>query len=415
MSDSKVSFTIRRPTPVSRVPSALPSNVPSPAPRFPSPAQSPHPHFQPHHPDSSDDDAESQDELVTSFDKFGVQRLNRKSKKLDGPLVIPALENRDWKEVARKRKAGARFVPPSASAQTGADGSVGGLGTKDAINAGPVRSGLQIKERHIKVEQEDVNGDVAMHLQEEEEVKVEETETEDQRALRALLAESSGGVPSGSTIDIIPAPVSEAEALKQDIEELPDVATLEDYERVPVSQFGAALLRGMGWKEGTAASRKPGKGMIEPYLPAARPALLGIGAKEMEVFDDGNNGKNKKFTNSRKPGKYMPIVRQEREGTSTPGSRSGRDRSRSPNRSDGIRSRRPSKSLDRKDRDKDIQTRGSRRDHDYDQRDRYRGSMGDRDRDRKYDDKDKHYPNGERDGKRDGDRRNRSRERRRDY
>ena len=68
--------------------------------------------------------------------------------------------------------------------------------------------------------------------------------------------------------------------------------TLADYERVPVSQFGAALLRGMGWKEGTAASRK-NKGPVEPYLPQSRPALLGIGAKEKEVLDDGSQKKGK--------------------------------------------------------------------------------------------------------------------------
>ena len=39
----------------------------------------------------------------------------------------------------------------------------------------------------------------------------------------------------------------DVEAFQKNLEELPDEATLEDYEKVPVEEFGAALLRGMGW------------------------------------------------------------------------------------------------------------------------------------------------------------------------
>lgn len=30
----------------------------------------------------------------------------------------------------------------------------------------------------------------------------------------------------------------------------PDESTLDDYESVPIEQFGLAILRGMGWKDG---------------------------------------------------------------------------------------------------------------------------------------------------------------------
>lgn len=78
-------------------------------------------------------------------------------------------------------------------------------------------------------------------------IKMEEyEETEDQKALRAILAGVNGVEHDGPMIDIIPTPISEADAYKQDVNELPEAATLEDYARVPVSQFGAAPLRGMG-------------------------------------------------------------------------------------------------------------------------------------------------------------------------
>lgn len=414
---SKVSFTIRRPSPVSRAASSGPDSdasssfkipsiprrvLPNDEPTLGSPlarsaTSSPHPsrlaqsHTQQQN-DSSDDDSAVEDELVTGFDKFGVQRcvsflsppvqlfqltkvtsgiinsLNGE-KKDNKPLVIPALKNKDWKELARKRRNGNQYVPPSAAATTGKDGSVGGLGTKDTINSGPVLSGLQVKQRVISVVEgpnmvEDVP-DVKMEVEEE---------TEDQKALRAILAEANPETHDGPVIDIIPTPISEADALKQDMDELPDTATLEDYARVPVSQFGAALLRGMGWKEGTSASRKPGKGLIEPYLPTARPALLGIGAREQEVYDDGS----KKSGKSKRPDRrYVPIVKQDRSDTPSNGAR---HRSRSPRRSSRRNSRSPDRYSSRGDRRGDSR-RESRYDTEGQDRDRHRVDARDRRRD----------------------------------
>lgn len=419
---SNVSFTIRRPSPVSRAASSgpdsdvgssfkiplLPSRIPlnddstlgSPLTRSatssPRPSRLAQSHVQ-HQDDSSDEDSVIEDELVTGFDKFGVQRcvffpfpplqlfqltkvtpaitnsLNGE-KKEKKPLVIPPLKNKDWRELARKRRKGSQYVFPSAAPVTGKDGSVGGLGTKDTINSGPVLSGLQVRQKAIPV----VKG--VNIVEDAQDVKMEiEEETEDQKALRAILAETNGETHDGLIIDIIPNPISEADALKQDVDELPDAATLEDYARVPVSQFGAALLRGMGWKEGTSASRKPGRGLTEPYLPSARPALLGIGAKEQEVYDDGS----KKGGKSKRPDRrYVPIVKQERSDTPSNGTR---DRSRSPRRpSKAISSRYSSRSPNgRSERKEDSRRRESTHDTEARDRDRERrrGDVRDRRRD----------------------------------
>ncbi|KAF9495292.1 hypothetical protein BDN71DRAFT_1482738 [Pleurotus eryngii] len=403
----KVSFTVRRPTPISRGESSGPESdsgssfkVPSlprhlssqndsvpGSPLARSATSSPRPKDKPvayyDDKDSSDEDNDGiQDELVTGFNRFGVQRLKPK-KKPEGPLIIPALKNRDWREVARKRRTATQFVPASGAAQTGADGSVGGLGTRDYINSGPVLIGLQVKS---KVEDKDA---VMSEIKEEEttEVKMEEgQETEDQRALRAILAGVNGNNNGEPSIDIIPTPVSEEDALKQDVADLPDSATLTDYERVPVSQFGAALLRGMGWKEGTAASKK-GKGMVEPYLPEARPALLGIGAKEKEALDDG---RPKKGGSKRPEKRYMPVVRKEREGSrrdaDADGYRNGaKDRSDSQRGSGSRRnSRSPGRRSERRDPDDRtayVERRSSRhRAYDWDRNRDDRRSDGNRDR-----------------------------------
>ncbi|KAF5345351.1 hypothetical protein D9758_008467 [Tetrapyrgos nigripes] len=417
---SKVSFTVRRPTPVSRATSSGPDSdsgssfkVPSlprhlvndSAPGSPlarSNTSSPKSRHYEDDRDSSDEDDQIQDELVTGFDQFGVQRLHEPKKASQGPLVIPALRNRDWREMARKRRTASQFVPESARAQaTGKDGSVGGLGTKDMINSGPVLSGLQVRKKEVSVKKEE---DVEMMevLVTEAEVKTEKVElTEDELALRALLA-GNDGEDSGPHIDVILTPVSEADAYKQDVDELPESASLEDYSRVPISQFGAAMLRGMGWKEGTAASRKR-TGMVEPYIPEARPALLGIGAKEMEVFDDGSSSKKKKHQIKEK---YIPVIKKDKDGNVIEERRDKgrRDRSRSPRRESRPSSRRGSPDRDR-DRYYDDRRRDSdrRRDRDYDRdRDSERKDR-DRERDRRDRDRGKDKDRGK-DGRRDKDR-----------
>ena len=212
--------------------------------------------------------------------------------------------------------------------------------------------------------------------------------SEDEAALRAVLAEARGEplLPSGPALTI--APVSETDALRQDVAELPDAATAADYARVPVAQFGAALLRGMGWKEGTAATRKPGRGLVEPYLPPARPALLGIGAKEQEVYDDGSK---KRKGAGRPERRYVPIVKQEKtpSGTASPAGR--RSRSRSPRRS-ATSSRRTSP-----DRYRERESNGRRND-DMDRR-----RTEDRDR-RRYDDQRERRRDDDRERRRDDDR-----------
>ena len=280
--------------------------------------------------------------------------------------------------------------------KTGADGSVGGLGTKDTINSGPLLSGLVVSEKRMRM---DVDGD--------DNAKVEVTattttevheETEDEKAMRALLAAASGEKnEDGFTIGAIPSvsnefthPADEADAFRRDVVTRPEEATLEDYNRTPVEQFGEALLRGMGWKPGQAASRKR-TGPVEPYLPAARPALLGIGAKEREAVDDGS--KIKKPTRPER--RYVPLVKKERDGTASDPER--RDREKERDRDRGEKDRRYDS-----DRERGGKSREQDRDYEYDRR-----------RDRDYDDygrdrrKEKGY---EKERERDKDRR-RDRER----
>jgi G patch domain/KOW motif-containing protein len=51
----------------------------------------------------------------------------------------------------------------------------------------------------------------------------------------------------------------EEQRFKADVASRPDEASLEDYEKIPVEAFGKALLRGMGWSEGTPIGKTNAK------------------------------------------------------------------------------------------------------------------------------------------------------------
>lgn len=58
-------------------------------------------------------------------------------------------------------------------------------------------------------------------------------------------------------------------------------SSFADYEDVPVSQFGLAMLRGMGWKpeKGIGKNEK----IVEPSLPVVRPKGMGLGAEKRKL------------------------------------------------------------------------------------------------------------------------------------
>ena len=71
----------------------------------------------------------------------------------------------------------------------------------------------------------------------------------------------------------------------QELKTLPDEADDEAYDRVPISEFGAALLRGMGWTGGGESSSKA------PPTPAMRPHRLGLGATPKILVPNAIPGK----------------------------------------------------------------------------------------------------------------------------
>lgn len=88
------------------------------------------------------------------------------------------------------------------------------------------------------------------------------------------------------------------------LEELPEITNEEEYEEVPVEEFGEALLRGMGW-DGTRedTDRKDHKSTKLPHQEG-RPLYSGIGAK--------GSGSGKPL-NRISESSFMPLVKVNRE------------------------------------------------------------------------------------------------------
>jgi hypothetical protein len=161
--------------------------------------------------------------------------------------------------------------------------------------------GLSVRKR-VRVE-EPTSQSTAQEVRDEEvvvEVKVEEKPlTADEEALQALLGtkkEVKGPdmVISATREDsATPEPMNETDAYKRAIALAPNVSTLEDYERVPVEEFGAALLRGMGWKGEKVGG---GKEVVR------RQNLLGLGAKELKGAEELGAWVQKSDTKRLRPG-----------------------------------------------------------------------------------------------------------------
>ncbi|CRG87987.1 hypothetical protein PISL3812_05009 [Talaromyces islandicus] len=153
---------------------------------------------------------------------------------------------------------------------------------------------------------------------------------QDELALQALISESQGNNDRKRSNLVIESSNSqgrydETSSFRTDVATRPDQASLEAYNAIPVEEFGAALLRGMGWKEGQSIGRGKYGGAstaaAKAVVPERRPGFLGIGAKDISgdkgaETEIGAWGKAAMRKGSRKGGDssgntegiYMPIV-----------------------------------------------------------------------------------------------------------
>ncbi|XP_043652735.1 protein PXR1 [Drosophila teissieri] len=98
------------------------------------------------------------------------------------------------------------------------------------------------------------------------------TESLEQRAARELISASQNNGAEGLDGQKLVLPALKADELPLDGAK---EATLDDYDNIPIQQFGLAMLRGMGWVD--PPPKKKGSGPIDD-APFLRPKGMGLGA-----------------------------------------------------------------------------------------------------------------------------------------
>jgi hypothetical protein len=250
--------------------------------------------------DVSDDGGEDivRHEAVTGFDIREGGALKKDAENVNTPLVIPKLRTKNWRdEIRRHRRRGKNLLPPDVQAQNRGEGLASRTENVFSEDSEP-KWGLTVTKKVIAEEEAmAINAqipkeDVAARTEAVAELNTEKPreKTDDDRAIEALMGVGPDNKISSLVIPIAKAPpegdyqgrISENDAYRQAIKVAPDVSTLEDYERIPVEEFGAALLRGMGWKEDDGK-----KGRVErPKETKRRQNLLGLGATELKGAEE---------------------------------------------------------------------------------------------------------------------------------
>jgi len=322
----------------------------------------------------SDDEANRKQPAVEFLSDFDAKSSNKRKKgdnavASGSSLVIQSQPNKDWKKEAQLLRAGSarrkhKTYLPDEATNHGAKGpalteeqlaaadriianTVGGLsGKADSSRSGTATPTTELRGAlaHTTLVSNAPSPSAAVSIP-------EEAESEDAKALRELLKGGNDQQGEGQDqIDVILQHASdsfklgakepnEEDNFRKDLDSRPDSvrwpssissiyvlndagrvqSTLDDYARVPVEHFGAALLRGMGW--GTSASEREARKPTEAIIPKARPALLGIGAKPLTLTEEagaaasGSRSAPKK--SRREEMRFVPLMRREVTSSAT--------------------------------------------------------------------------------------------------
>ena len=400
------------------------------------------------------DDSEGEDEHppaheeVTGFDHSAGGAISKHKPEEKAPLVIKVNSKNNWRDrVTRARKS---WLPPEVQAQRAAQEA----GTEDAgeveVEGPSTKYGLSYAQKSGEDRKEESTVENGGDADADTTETPAKPLTQEEQALQALISESKGEggterksnlVIEGKRTNGWSVEENETKSFRTDMESRPDSASLADYAAVPVEEFGAALLRGMGWKEGEPVNKSrygdtvSTQTALKARVPERRPGYLGIGAKdisgkagssELELGAWGKSAMRK----AKKPGEglYTPVLmRSKKTGELITEDEFKKLQKEEPEKSDEWKERRD-RNLEKYGRDR------KRRDEDEDESDRHRSSgrssrnasaSPDRERRRRkyYDDEDSDRKSSDRryrDRSRDRDRdrrdrdRDRDRERRRD-
>ncbi|CAO3671430.1 unnamed protein product [Umbelopsis ramanniana] len=306
---------------------------------------------------------------------FSVFRsLHEKVKQKE--IVIPSLPNKDFRKDAVTKRS---IYIPEAGLNGGKNA---GPSQPEVLGQQVAQYGLQVTKKTKETVTVEENGSSSEMQIEESTTVTEPTQTLEEAALAALVREANSDDEEEPASNlVIP---SELDVFRNDVQNRPEETSLEEYDQVPVEQFGAALLRGMGWKEGQALGGGKG-GASEPLAAknfVRRDALLGLGAKPEDLPESDRQNRRNAYQFS-DTNLLVPRLKESSRGSSrsnTPADdrRRSRPRSRSPPQSSSSRprSRSPPRKSRRREDSRDRSPKRSRRERSRSY-DRYKRSNDD--------------------------------------
>ncbi|KAI0024906.1 DExH-box splicing factor binding site-domain-containing protein [Xylariomycetidae sp. FL0641] len=304
------------------------------------------PHALGHDSDSEEDDGiNGRKEAITSlgddsFQNDSKRRAGETHKRGTGqaPFVIGGHKNRDWKADLKTQKD-TRHTP-SRDTRSGESNKE----TDSADQDKQIKWGLTItKKSPGEGTQRSDTGASNVHATPASEVAGQTAAPSspqpadghnDKEAMDALLGKRNPAkdlIIHDASADRKPSSLSEHDAYNQRMREAAEVSTVEEYSEIPEGEFGAAMLRGMGW-DGKDSGPKPKE-------VKRRTARLGLGAKEDKEIKEAELAK-KHGHRERRPRldeyrRDREKDRQDREGRYRDSYKSQRDRERHGHASDG--------------------------------------------------------------------------------
>lgn len=258
--------------------------------------------------DASDDEdaSHAKRQTITHFDSAAGGAVDARAPKKEEkkPLVIAALANRDWREASKRQRA-QKYGITTEQLEARNESAQNPEGVDKVVKeTEAVRYGLNVFAPSASTSAEDAQQEEEAQQQQDD--KPEQPKTADQLAIDAL----TGAAPT-STLTIPTAAVTEEDAFNDSYHSAPPAPSLSDYAAVPVEEYGAAMLRGMGWKgpssTPTTTQSKTGKKQLPP---AKRPALLGIGADPnaaAQAEELGAWGKSSSRGGRKEPTMFIPV------------------------------------------------------------------------------------------------------------
>lgn len=258
----------------------------------------------------SDDEEDCNRYKDEDFPMTGKRKRESLSQEASQPKVIPLRSQSDWRE-DRKRRLGMRDKYMS---EFGISEDVRDNTVEKAFTERP-KEGLMLRERRSAsiIREGDTTPPAADMLSRSSTPIVQESplqEPSDADAIEAILSGESESTKRASRRVIVQP--SEEDMFRHDVDTRPDGPSLNDYRSMPVEEFGAAMLRGMGWKEGMGAGRLRNGPAYAPTVER-RAALLGLGAKERPMLASSDSRRPRDDSQ-----KYVPVASRDELHRDTP-------------------------------------------------------------------------------------------------